>query len=106
MSAQGGGESAESTQERVTVLVRGHVQGVGFRWWARSQAMALGLTGHARNLDDGRVEVVAQGPSGAVSELVRLLSEVPATGWRPGRVTSTVCQYGSPRPQVSGFVEC
>lgn len=106
MSAQGGGEPGESTQERVTVFVRGHVQGVGFRWWTRSQAMALGLAGHARNLDDGRVEVVAQGPSGALSELVRLLSEVPATTWRPGRVTSAVCQYGPPRSGVSGFVEC
>ncbi|HOV02726.1 MAG TPA: acylphosphatase, partial [Dermatophilaceae bacterium] len=46
--------------ERVTVFVRGHVQGVGFRWWARARALELGLVGYARNLDDGRVEVLAQ----------------------------------------------
>ena len=34
--------------ERVTVFVRGHVQGVGFRWWARARALALGLVGYAR----------------------------------------------------------
>ncbi len=95
----------ETSDVRVTVFVRGHVQGVGFRWWTRSKAMELRLVGHARNLDDGRVEVLAQGPGGAVSEFVRMLTEVPATQWRPGRVTSAVCQYGEPRPGVSGFVE-
>ena len=47
--------------ERVTVYVRGDVQGVGFRFWTRARARELGLVGHARNLPDGRVEVVAQG---------------------------------------------
>ena len=47
---------------RVTVFVRGHVQGVGFRWWTRARALELGLAGHARNTADRRVEVVAEGP--------------------------------------------
>ncbi|MDO5504656.1 MAG: acylphosphatase, partial [Actinomycetia bacterium] len=34
---------------RATVFVRGHVQGVGFRWWTRARALELGLVGHARN---------------------------------------------------------
>ena len=46
---------------RATLFVKGHVQGVGFRWWTRSRALELGLVGHARNMSDGRVEVVAQG---------------------------------------------
>lgn len=42
-------------------LVSGYVQGVGYRWYARQHALVLGLDGYARNLRDGRVEVVAQG---------------------------------------------
>jgi acylphosphatase len=91
--------------ERVTVFVRGHVQGVGFRWWVRSRALELGLAGHARNLDDGRVEVVAQGPSEAVDTMVRLLQELPSTAHRPGRVTGAVCMYAQAHSNVSGFVE-
>lgn len=44
-------------------LVRGRVQGVGFRWFVSRQARELGIGGHARNLPDGRVEVVAWGDS-------------------------------------------
>ena len=47
---------------RVTAWVHGRVQGVGFRWWVRARALELGLVGCAANLDDGRVEVVAEGP--------------------------------------------
>jgi acylphosphatase len=42
-------------------LVSGVVQGVGFRWFVARHARALGLTGWARNLPDGRVEIVAAG---------------------------------------------
>src|ERR1019366_10690502 len=52
--------------ERVTIFVRGRVQGVGFRWWTRARALELGLAGFARNMDDGRVEICAQGPVEAV----------------------------------------
>ena len=45
----------------MTAWVHGQVQGVGFRWWTRSKALALGLTGSARNLPDGRVELIAEG---------------------------------------------
>jgi acylphosphatase len=50
-------------------FVRGRVQGVGFRWFVLREAEALGLTGYARNLDDGRVEVYAVGPEESLSEL-------------------------------------
>ena len=43
--------------------VSGEVQGVGYRYFAQRAARNLGLTGWARNLDDGRVEVLAIGPS-------------------------------------------
>jgi acylphosphatase len=56
--------------ERVTVFVKGHVQGVGFRWWTRARAWSSVWSGYARNLDDGRVEVLAQGPTEAIDRLV------------------------------------
>ena len=89
----------------MTVFVRGHVQGVGFRWWTSAQARELGLVGYARNLDDGRVEVLAQGPRAAVEELVTRLSAQPSTHSRPGRVTGITRHDG---PAVGGharFVE-
>ncbi len=96
---------SEERIERATVTVRGHVQGVGFRWWARAHAQQLGLAGHARNLDDGSVEVLLQGPAPAVDAMVRLLEEKPSTTYRPGRVTSAVCRYGEPQDGLTGFLE-
>lgn len=57
--------------------VRGQVQGVGFRWWTRSQAQRLGLSGMVRNRPDGSVEVEAAGPDAALSELRQLLRQGP-----------------------------
>lgn len=58
-------------------LVSGLVQGVYFRASTRQRALALGLHGHARNLADGRVEVVACGELTALAELERWLHEGP-----------------------------
>lgn len=58
-------------------LIRGRVQGVGYRAFAQRAAQALGLTGYARNLDDGRVEVYAAGPAGKLAELAPLLYRGP-----------------------------
>ena len=55
--------------------VRGRVQGVWFRAGARREALALGLTGYARNLPDGRVEVLACGPEAALAALRAWLHE-------------------------------
>jgi acylphosphatase len=54
-------------------LVSGRVQGVFFRASTRERALALGLRGYARNLADGRVEVVAGGEESAVVELCQWL---------------------------------
>lgn len=97
-----GGDDAPA---RVAVWVHGRVQGVGFRWWARARALELGLVGHARNVPDGRVEVVAQGPRAAVAELVRLLEERPSTRHRPGEVSHCVVTWGPARERVTGFLE-
>ena len=89
---------------RLTAFVTGHVQGVGFRWWTRSRALELGLAGYAKNLTDGRVEVVAEGEQSDVDKLLALLKENPSTTKRPGAVTLVVPQYSEPRG-AQGFVE-
>jgi acylphosphatase len=58
-------------------LVSGLVQGVFFRASTQARARELGLAGHARNLADGRVEVVAQGDADALDALGRWLLEGP-----------------------------
>ncbi len=58
-------------------LVRGRVQGVGFRWFVQREATALGLCGWVRNLDDGRVEVFSQGDSAVLDALQGRLWQGP-----------------------------
>lgn len=62
----------------VRCLVSGKVQGVFFRASARQQAVSLGITGYARNLSDGRVEVVACGEPHTVDEMKAWLTRGPA----------------------------
>ena len=57
--------------------VSGHVQGVFFRATAREKALSLGLSGWAKNLPDGRVEVVVSGPADQVAKLEAWLREGP-----------------------------
>ena len=72
-------------------LVQGLVQGVGFRAHTRRQARLRGIVGHAVNLPDGRVEVVAFGSNAAVSELGHWLQRGPATA-RVDSVLVSDCQ--------------
>jgi acylphosphatase len=95
----------DEDRARLNAFVRGRVQGVGFRWWVRARALELGLVGHAANLDDGRVEVVAEGPREACERLVQLLREQPSSTGRPGHVTAVVDRWGRPRGTASGFIE-
>jgi acylphosphatase len=65
-------------EQRMTAQVIGYVQGVGFRWWIRSRAERLGLTGWVMNENDERsVAVVAEGPVAQLDELERLLRQGP-----------------------------
>lgn len=61
----------------VRCLVSGRVQGVWFRGNTQKQANKLEVTGHARNLEDGRVEVLACGDDAAVDQLVAWLHRGP-----------------------------
>jgi len=61
------------------VLIRGSVQGVGFRYWTRRSASALGLQGWVRNRGRDIVEAVFAGPEQAVTEMIALCRRGPAS---------------------------
>lgn len=61
----------------VRFVVTGRVQGVGFRWFVRRRAADLGIAGYVRNLEDGSVEVVADGPGEALAALAAELAKGP-----------------------------
>ncbi|SQI43955.1 Acylphosphatase [Leminorella richardii] len=71
--------------------VSGVVQGVGFRYFTQLQARALGVTGYAYNMDDGRVEVLACGEREQVEKLIAWLKVGP----RSARVERVLIE---PRP--------
>ncbi len=58
-------------------FITGRVQGVGFRFFVQGKATALGLTGWARNLEDGRVEVYAVGSPSRLNDLAAALRQGP-----------------------------
>jgi len=86
---------------RLTALVTGRVQGVGFRWWTRCRALELGLVGQAANLPDGRVRVEVEGPRPSCEQLVQLLRG----GTTPGSVDAVEVRYATADGGWTGFVE-
>lgn len=83
---------------RLTAWVHGTVQGVGFRWWTRTRAGEHGLAGYARNLVDGRVEIVVEGARPACEALLADLR-----GDRtPGAVDTVVERWDTARG-ATGF---
>ena len=65
------------TSLRLRAVVRGEVQGVGFRWAVQRQAGQLGLTGYAENLPDGSVRVEAEGDPDRLDQLEAFLQQGP-----------------------------
>ena len=86
---------------RLTALVTGRVQGVGFRYFVRRRAEPLGLIGTATNLPNGRVEVVAEGPRAACEQLVAALRG----GDAPGFVGSVDVTWSAAEGGFRGFRE-
>jgi acylphosphatase len=78
-------------------LVAGMVQGVGFRWFVARHARGLGLAGFARNLPDGRVEVVA---TGGDDEVMARLEELLRAGPAHARVQAVERQDAYDDPQL------
>jgi acylphosphatase len=85
--------------DAVRFLVAGKVQGVWFRASAREQAVALGLQGYARNLPDGRVEVVVAGEPSALGALEDWLQRGPPLA----RVTELQREALASAPEFDGF---
>lgn len=63
--------------ERVQVIVHGHVQGVGFRYNTQLEASRLGLTGYVKNLPNGTVKIIAEGPPQAINQLLEWAKQGP-----------------------------
>lgn len=84
-------------------LVSGRVQGVFFRATTAAQARALGVTGRAVNLPDGRVEVLACGPADAVAALCEWLEIGPAAARVDHlAVEESTCPGGTPPSFTTG----
>ena len=96
-----GDEPGAEGPVRLTALVSGRVQGVGFRWWTRCRALELGLAGEAANLPDGRVRVSAEGPRDTCQRLVELLRG----GGAPGVVEGVQVRFEPAEGGYTGFVE-
>lgn len=80
--------------------IAGRVQRVGFRWFVQDAAVREGLSGHVRNLPDGRVEVVAEGDADGLARFERDLRRGP-----PGaRVDAVEVTEELPGGRHLGFV--
>jgi len=75
------------------------VQGVGYRFFSMRADRDLGISGYARNLPDGRVEVLAQGAGDAL----RLFEDALRLGPRGGRVEAVEPSDAAPDPDLDGF---
>jgi len=80
-------------------IVRGRVQGVGFRWYVQRVGQRLALGGHVCNLPDGSVEVHARGPTEALDALEKALREGPPAS----RVEALLAIRADPRTPEAGF---
>ncbi|MEG1122725.1 MAG: acylphosphatase [Citrobacter sp.] len=84
----------------IIAWVYGRVQGVGFRYTAQHEAQRLGLTGYAKNMNDGSVEIVACGESEQVEQLMKWLK---AGGPRSARVDRVLSEPHRPGDDLKGF---
>ena len=87
---------------RRRVVVEGTVQGVGFRYWARSEAQSLGVSGWVRNRPDGTVEAEVEGDDGAVAGMVEWLRRGPRGASVTGVTVDDVATQGSGSFEING----
>ncbi len=64
---------------RVKILVSGRVQGVYFRMFTQKKAKQIGINGCARNLSDGRVEIIAEADHGSIEKFIKWCHKGPVT---------------------------
>lgn len=86
-------------RKRLEATVRGRVQGVGFRWFVRRNAVRLGLVGWVANDGSGSVRLVAEGDAAAIDQLIVDLHEGP-----PGAVVDRVAtSFQTPTSEFTAF---
>ena len=66
---------------KVHGIVSGRVQGVGFRYFTQDVAAQYNVNGWVKNLPDGRVEFVAEGPKGMLNDFVKTINRGPVAGY-------------------------
>jgi acylphosphatase len=91
--------SSTNEIQELHAMVRGQVQGVGFRYFVVQKAQSLGLRGYARNESNGDVEVLAQGPRPALERLLTLLWRGPSAA----QVREVKNVWRQPTEHISGF---
>ncbi len=82
-----------------TIIVRGEVQGVGFRWFTHRKATEVGVLGFVQNLGDGSVEVQAEGEKSAIDALIGALQIGP----RAARVDNVAVTWSTPTGKYTHF---
>jgi acylphosphatase len=85
--------------KRLRVRIQGRVQGVWFRDSTRSQAVPLGLTGWVRNLPDGRVEAVFEGPEEKLKQILAWCHQ----GSSASRVDKVEAEWGEAGGEFTDF---
>jgi len=86
-------------QVAVHIIVKGMVQGVGFRYFVWRQASKLGLSGYARNLYNGDVEIEAEGDRSLLEEFIKEVKVGP----RLSDVRDMKIQWGEFQDRFKGF---
>ncbi len=85
--------------QRADIIISGHVQGVGFRYFVYTKATELGLNGYTQNLRDGRVEVIAEGPVDNLNKLLEYLKQ----GNSYSSVENVEVAKSEPKYDIKGF---
>jgi acylphosphatase len=80
-------------------LISGHVQGVGFRYFAEARATVEGVHGWVRNLPDGRVETLIEGELESVNRIEAALRRGPSGA----RIDNVVVEWVDPTGRATGF---
>jgi len=81
------------------MFIQGRVQGVNFRYYVRRKAGELKLRGYARNLSDGRVEILAQGPRDNLERLIDYVRDNPGLSF----VTGLDINWEEPKGDLGSF---
>ncbi len=89
----------QTKQVQAHVFISGRVQGVSFRWYTQQYAQQVGLTGWVRNVWDGRVEAIFEGPEPVVRQAITWCHH----GEPPAQVENVEVTYKAPTDEFKGF---